>query len=156
MFRWHYIPSKYMYIGIQLMSTAVALSKGLMPSQIICANPSLPYGGLSIASKTKILERFKERRQFLHQQLIPRNMNFDDRKALALSFLETNPFPIIAKPDRGVVGIGVRKIDSEADLTDILSICHRIICFSNTVIILWNTASFFANFPVNPGAPWCR
>jgi len=102
-----------MYIGIQLMSTALALSKGLTPSQIICANPSLPYGGLSIASKTKILERFKKCRQFLDQQLIPKDMNIDNRKALALSFLKRNPFPIIAKPDRGVVGIGVRQIDSE-------------------------------------------
>jgi hypothetical protein len=83
MFRWHYINSKYMYIGIQLMSTALALSKGLTPSQIICANPSLPYGGLSIASKSKILERFKDRRQFLRQQLIPRHMNLEGRKVQA-------------------------------------------------------------------------
>jgi hypothetical protein len=43
-----------MYIGIQLMSTGLALSKGLTPAQIICANPSLPYGGLSIASKRAV------------------------------------------------------------------------------------------------------
>jgi hypothetical protein len=122
MFRWHYINSKYMYIGIQLMSTALAFSKGLTPSQIILANPSLPYGGLSIASKTKILERFQACRQFLQQQLIPQKMNLADRKALAFSFLETNPYPIIAKPDRGVVGIGVRRLDCEKDLNDILSI----------------------------------
>ena len=122
MFRWQYIPIKYMYVGIQLMSTALAFSKGLTPSQIIFANPSLPYGDLSIASKTKILERFQARQQFLHQQLIPKNMNLSDRKALAFSFLESNPFPIIAKPDRGVVGIGVRKLDSEKDLNDILNI----------------------------------
>jgi len=122
MFRWQYINSKYMYIGIQLMSTALAFSKGLTPSQIIFANPSLPYGGLSIASKTKILERFKSRGQFLHQLLIPKHMKLDDRKKLATSFLETNSFPIIAKPDRGVVGIGVRKIDAENDLYEILNI----------------------------------
>jgi len=111
-----------MYIGIQLMSTALALSKGLTPSQIICANPSLPYGGLSIASKTEILKRFKNCRQFLPQQLIPKNMNRDERKAMALEFLERNTFPVIAKPDRGVVGIGVRRIDSENDLDAILNI----------------------------------
>ena len=122
MFRWHYIPSKYMYIGIQLMSTALAFSKGLTPSQIILANPSLPYGGLSIASKTQILERFQACGQFLHQQLIPKKLNPADRKALALSFLETHSYPVIAKPDRGVVGIGVRKLDCEKDLNDILNI----------------------------------
>ena len=150
MFRWHYIPSKYMYIGIQLMSTALALSKGLTPSQIICANPSLPYGGLSIASKTKILERFKEHRQFLQQQLIPKNMNFDDRKTLALSFLETNSYPIIAKPDRGVVGIGVRKIDSEADLTDILSIMPSDYMLQQYCDYPLEYGIFFCKFPDNP------
>ena len=122
MFRWHYINSKYMYIGIQLMSTALALSKGLTPSEIICANPSLPFGGLSIASKTEILERFKNCGQFLDQQQIPRDMDIGNRKALARTFLKKNTFPIIAKPDRGVVGIGVRKIDSDLELDEILHI----------------------------------
>ena len=122
MFRWHYVNSRYMYLGIQLMSAALAFSKGLTPSQIICANPSLPHGGLSIASKTKILKRFQDRGQFLPQLLIPRRMNRHERKALALSFLEKTAYPIIAKPDRGVVGIGLRKIDSEKDLDDILAI----------------------------------
>ena len=122
MFRWHYIKSKYMYVGIQMMSTALALSKGLTPSQIIFANPSLPYGGLSIASKTKIIERFKGRRQYLDHQLIPRDMPVEERKKLAMTFLESNPFPVIAKPDRGVVGIGVRRLDSAEELDDILNI----------------------------------
>ena len=147
MFRWHYISSKYMYIGIQLMSTALALSKGLTPSQIICANPSLPYGGLSIASKTKILERFQARKQFLHQQLIPKNMNFDQRKALAVTFLETNSFPIIAKPDRGVVGIGVRKIDSEKDLNEILSIMPSDYMLQQYCDFPLEYGIFFCKFP---------
>lgn len=150
MFRWHYINSKYMYIGIQLMSTALALSKGLTPSQIICANPSLPYGGLSIASKTKILERFQARRQFLHQQLIPKNMNFDQRKALAVAFLETNSFPIIAKPDRGVVGIGVRRIDSENDLNDILSIMPSDYMLQQYCDFPLEYGIFFCKFPDEP------
>jgi hypothetical protein len=150
MFRWHYIPSKYMYIGIQLMSTALALSKGLTPAQIICSNPSLPFGGLSIASKTEILERFRACKQFLHQQLIPKNMNFDERKDLALSFLKTNSFPIIAKPDRGVVGIGVRKIDSEKDLNEILSIMPSDYMLQQYCDYPLEYGIFFCKFPGDP------
>jgi len=150
MFRWHYINSKYMYIGIQLMSTALALSKGLTPSQIICANPSLPYGGLSIASKTEILKRFKNRRQFLPQQLIPKNMNRDERKAVALAFLERNTFPVVAKPDRGVVGIGVRRIDSENDLDDILKIMPSDYMLQQYCDYPLEYGIFFCKFPGEP------
>lgn len=122
MYRWQYIKSTYLCIGIQLMSTVLAFSKGLSPSQIICANPSLPYGGLSIASKSKILARFANRQQYLPQQLIPRDMSLEGRRALARCFLQKNPFPIIAKPDRGVVGIGVRKITTSRQLEEILNI----------------------------------
>ncbi|UCD78271.1 MAG: hypothetical protein JSW26_23120 [Desulfobacterales bacterium] len=150
MFRWHYINSKYMYVGIQLMSTALAFSKGLTPSQIIFANPTLPYGGLSIASKTKILARFQNRRQFLCQQLIPQTMNLDDRKKLALSFLETNTYPIIAKPDRGVVGIGVRKIDCENDLDDILHIMPSDYMLQEYCDYPLEYGIFFCKFPDEP------
>ncbi len=139
-----------MYIGIQLMSTALALSKGLTPSQIVCANPSLPYGGLSIASKTKILKRFQACEHFLRQQLILKNMNFDQRKALSEVFLETNSFPIIAKPDRGVVGIGVRKIDSESDLNDILNIMPSDYMLQQYCDYPLEYGIFFCKFPGEP------
>jgi hypothetical protein len=139
-----------MYIGIQLMSTALAISKGLTPPQIICANPSLPYGGLSIASKTKILERFKTCRQFLDQLLIPKDMGIDQRMALAQSFLKKNTFPIIAKPDRGVVGIGVRKIDSEIELNDILNIMPSDYMLQRYCDYPLEYGIFFCKFPGEP------
>ena len=150
MFRWHYINSKYMYIGIQLMSTALALSKGMTPSQIIFANPSLPYGGLSIASKTKILERFKTRRQFLDQLLIPKEIDIGRRMILARSFIKRNAFPIIAKPDRGVVGIGVRKIDSEIELNDILNIMPSDYMLQQYCDFPLEYGIFFCKFPGEP------
>lgn len=149
MFHWQYIPSKYMYIGIQLMSAALAFSKGLTPSQIIFANPTLPFGGLSIASKTEILERFNPCSQFLNQQLIPLNLKFDKRKALAIEFLEANSYPIIAKPDRGVVGIGVRKIDSEADLDEILNIMPSDYLLQQYCDYPLEYGIFFCKFPTD-------
>jgi hypothetical protein len=122
MFRWQYIKSNYLYIGIHLMSTALAFSKGLSPFHIIFANPTFPLGGLSAASKSKVNEHFRSTEQYLAQVLIPKNMSLEDRKSAALAFIETVSLPVVAKPDRGVVGIGVRKIDSLGELTDILEI----------------------------------
>jgi hypothetical protein len=139
-----------MYVGIQLMSTALAFSRGLTPSQIIFSNPSLPYGGLSIASKTKILDRFKSCRQYLQQQLIPIHMSLDDRNALAQSFLENTNFPVIAKPDRGVVGIGVRKIESKADLDEILRIMPSDYMLQEYCDYPLEYGIFFCKFPGQP------
>ena len=122
MFRWHYIKSNYLYIGIHLMSAALAFSKGLSPFHIILANPKFPLGGLSAASKVKVLDHFKNTEQYLPQLLIAKDTSVEDRKSAARSFIEKVSLPIIAKPDRGVVGIGVRKIDSIQDLTEILDI----------------------------------
>lgn len=122
MFRWQYIKSNYLYTGIHLMSAALALSKGLSPFHIILANPTFPLGGLSAASKTKVIEHFKSTEQYLAQVLIPKNMSLDERKSAALAFIETVSLPVVAKPDRGVVGIGLRKIDSLRELTELLEI----------------------------------
>ena len=72
-------------------------------------------------------------------------MNLADRKALALSFLDTHSFPIIAKPDRGVVGIGVRRLDSENDLNDILSIMPSDYMLQQ-----------FCDFPLEYGIFYCK
>lgn len=122
MFRWHYIKSKYLYIGIHLMSTALAFSKGLSPFHIILANPSFPLGGLSAESKTKVLDHFRNTEQYLPQVLVAKVMCFEQRRSTALAFLEKVSLPVIAKPDRGVVGIGVRKINSIKELDEILEI----------------------------------
>jgi hypothetical protein len=49
-------------------------------------------------------------------------LSLEDRKSTALTFIEKVSLPVIAKPDRGVVGIGVRKIDSLKELTALLKI----------------------------------
>jgi hypothetical protein len=111
-----------MYIGIHLMSTALALSKGLSPFHIILTNPKFPLGGLSAASKVDVLEHFKNTEQFLPQLIIPKNLSSAERRSKAFSFIEQVSLPIIAKPDRGVVGIGVRKINSTEELEKIIKI----------------------------------
>ncbi len=122
MFRWHYIKSNYMYIGIHLMSAALALSKGLSPFHIVLSNPNFPLGGLSAASKTDVLDHFKRTDQFLPQVLIPKALPLEQRRLTAASFIEGVSLPVVAKPDRGVVGIGVCRIDSLEELKEILEI----------------------------------
>ncbi len=145
MFRWHYIKSNYMYIVIHLMSAALALSKGLTPFHIILTNPNFPLGGLSAASKTDVLDHFKDTDQYLPQLLIPKELPLEQRRRAAQQFIGKVSLPVIAKPDRGVVGIGVRRIDSTAELNDILEImpCDYML-------------QAFCDYPLEYGIFYCR
>ncbi len=145
MFRWHYIKSNYMYIGIHLMSAALALSKGLSPFHIVLSNPNFPLGGLSAASKTDVLDHFKRTDQFLPQVLIPKALPLEQRRLTAASFIEGVSLPVVAKPDRGVVGIGVCRIDSLEELNEILEImpCDYML-------------QEFCDYPLEYGIFYCR
>jgi hypothetical protein len=127
------------------MSAALALSKGLSPFHIILTNPRFPLGGLSAASKVKVLDHFKNSEQFLPQVLIAKDLPVEDRRSTAFSFVEKISFPIIAKPDRGVVGIGVRKLYSPDELDEILTImpCDYML-------------QEFCDFPLEYGIFYCR
>lgn len=145
MFRWHYIKSSYMYIGVHLMSTVLALSKGLTPFHIILTNPKFPLGGLSAASKTEVLDHFKRTDQYLPQVRISKKLPLKQRRRTAEAFIEEVSLPVVAKPDRGVVGIGVRRIDSLEGLGDILEImpCDYML-------------QDFCDYPLEYGIFYCR
>lgn len=145
MFRWHYIKSNYMYVGIHFMSAVLALSRGLTPFHIILTNPKFPLGGLSAASKTEVLDHFKLTDQYLPQVLIPKELPLEQRRRTAGAFIEEVSLPVIAKPDRGVVGIGVRRIDSQEELNDILEImpCDYML-------------QEFCDYPLEYGIFFCR
>jgi len=102
------------------MSALLALRYGLTPFHLIRVNPSLPFGGTSIASKFSILERFRGRKEFLDQALAPSHLSVSKRHEIAEQFIARCSLPIIAKPDRGVVGIGVRKISTLHELGNLL------------------------------------
>ena len=127
------------------MSAALALSRGLSPFHIILTNPKFPLGGLSAASKVEVLDHFKNSEQFLPQVLISKDLSAADRKSTAFSFVEQVSFPIIAKPDRGVVGIGLRRLNSPEELEEILAImpCDYML-------------QEFCDFPLEYGIFYCR
>ena len=147
MYRWHYIKSRYLYIGIHLMSTALAFSKGLSPFHIVLTNPNFPLGGLSAASKTEVLDHFKTTDQYLPHVLISQKLYFEERKAIALPFIERVSLPIIAKPDRGVVGIGVMRVDSVKKLDEILRIMPCDYMLQEYCDFPLEYAIFFCKFP---------
>ncbi|MFQ5486300.1 MAG: hypothetical protein ACE5DO_13335 [Desulfobacterales bacterium] len=147
MYRWHYIKSRYLYIGIHMMSTALAFSKGLSPFHIVLANPSFPLGGLSAASKVEVMDHFKTTDQYLPQVLIPQKLSLEERKIIALSFIEKTRLPVIAKPDRGVVGIGVIRIDSIENLDEILNIMPCDYMLQAYCDFPLEYAIFFCKFP---------
>ena len=134
-----------MYIGIHLMSAALALSKGLTPFHIILTNPKFPLGGLSAASKTEVLDHFKYTDQYLPQVLIPKDFPFEQKRQTASAFIKEVSLPVVAKPDRGVVGIGVRRVDSLEELNDILEImpCDYML-------------QEFCDYPLEYGIFYCR
>ena len=134
-----------MYIGIHLMSTALALSKGLTPFHIILTNPNFPLGGLSAASKTEVLDHFKRTDQYLPQVLISKDLPLEQRRQTAEAFIQKIPLPVVAKPDRGVVGIGVRRIDTLEELDEIVEImpCDYML-------------QEFCDYPLEYGIFYCR
>lgn len=86
------------------------------------ANPRFPYGGIVGESKTKILDQFQGKARALLARYISLQRN--DRpaaeqaqgvlKALHAAGLQ---LPAVIKPDEGCRGVGVRLIESEAELT---------------------------------------
>jgi carbamoylphosphate synthase large subunit len=87
--------------------------------RIVCkkANGITPYQ--KSFSKTRVLDHFKHTDQYLPRVLIPRAVSLEQRRQAAQAFIEDVSLPLVAKPDLGVVGIGVRRIDSREELNDI-------------------------------------
>lgn len=121
MFHWQYLDSRIVYTVVVSMCAGIAASKGLRLRDLVYANPGLPYGGMQIGSKFEVLEKFKSRQEFLDQALIYTHDSLSHRRKAAETFLERIDYPIIAKPDYGCIGIGVRKIDSWQELESVIS-----------------------------------
>ena len=119
---WHYWRTPLLY-GLVLgpLHIAAALKHGLSPVHMIRVNPVLP-NGISLGTKDKTLPLFKGKNQYLaftavRQTWMPEKKRRHVRQFMAKKGLS---YPIIAKPCRGHVGIGVRKIESETELATFL------------------------------------
>jgi len=119
---WQYWRAPFLY-GLVLgpLHIAAALKHGLSPFHMIRVNPVLP-NGISLGTKDKTLPLFKRKKHYLAFTAVRRTWTFKKNRSHVRRFMakEGLSFPIIVKPCRGHVGIGVRKIDSETELTAFL------------------------------------
>lgn len=89
---------------------------------LIYVNRSMKFGGMEIDSKSEILNLFSKSAFHLPHTLLPIDKKVSDNLMRCRDFMEKHDlkFPVIAKPDRGCVGYGVRKIHSFDELQTIL------------------------------------
>lgn len=120
---WHYWRAPVLY-GLVLgpLHVAAAAKNGLTPFHMIRANPALPHG-ISLARKDQTLPLFRDAEQHLAFTRIRKKWAVNRRIRHACDFMAGGRllFPVIAKPCRGHVGIGVRKIDDALELEAFLS-----------------------------------
>lgn len=120
--RWQYIPAWLLYSLITIATLPLMLRFRLTPAHLILANPSLPWGGMQIASKAEIMKRFQGAAQYLKQVYLPNHVDVDSNLHTAKEFHRVNDlgFPLVAKPDQACVGFGVRMIHKWDDLRKVL------------------------------------
>ena len=117
--KWQNLSSKIIYPCIVApMHILFSIRYLITPFHIMFTNPGMEFSGQAIASKTRLLMPFKNKKEFLAQQFIPADLDMDDKLSQVQEFLKINSlkFPIIAKPDKGYVGMGVKKIDSMQEI----------------------------------------
>lgn len=105
-----YIPVSLYYVGLAIRHRSV-----MLPS---CANPSIYSGGISKESKSQILGLIPDQ----WSKHVPRYVTFtvlpDANAELAQEVMRQAglSFPIVAKPDAGQRGDGVRRVDHAGEL----------------------------------------
>ena len=104
----------YLYLLVQCLARRVSL-RGLAR-----ANYALDHGEIGIGSKYQTQFRFPQQR-FLPTILLEEGHDGAELRAQALQFAGAQGYPLIMKPNIGMVGKGIVKIHSEAELVQRLS-----------------------------------
>lgn len=111
-FHWEYWPFQIVYVPIYFLWAYYAI-KAKTIFFFNTSNPTLRNGGFFMDSKIEIYNLIPK--QFYPKtQLIKENLTFEEVKKIL--FQSEINFPFIAKPDIGLRGSAVKKIDSLADL----------------------------------------
>ena len=109
---WEYWPMHLINLPVYLYWVILALRSG-KPMFFEAVNPGIAYGGLFDDSKKEILD-------LLPPSRVPTTIRLDAlvslKEALQAMRAANLSFPLIAKPDKGERGVGVKKIHHEAEL----------------------------------------
>jgi membrane protein DedA with SNARE-associated domain len=120
------IPPSLFYLPLVLNWLALGLRHRSLTLPSAC-NPTIPTGGMWGESKSACLDAIApEQRQWVADFVTMRRsgdsrVDFDLERALSLLAHAEIAFPIIAKPDIGWHGYGVRRLDNAAALRDYVS-----------------------------------
>jgi hypothetical protein len=144
---WHYWSAPVLY-GLVLgpLHIAAALKHGLSPLHMIRVNPVLPTG-ISLGTKDATLPLFEGKKQHLEFTAVRHNWSFEKKTAHVEQFMAERKihFPVIAKPCRGHVGIGVRKFTAPGELG----------AFLDTIPVDYIVQEF-CDYPFEYGVFFCR
>lgn len=120
---WQYWNSAIIYAGVGILTLPLMLKYRLTPYHLIFTNPVLPYGGMEIGSKFEVLERLRGHPAFLQHLILKPSIGVTENIRRFETFMGSFglEYPVIAKPDLGCVGFGVRKVRSAVELAQILA-----------------------------------
>lgn len=103
----------YIYLAIQCLINRLAVT------DLAKANSALDHGEIGIGSKFHTQNQF-DQQLFLPTELLPISMSNDNKRLAIIAFASSHGYPVILKPDIGMVGKGIIKIASEADIDSYL------------------------------------
>ena len=110
---------KYFYIPIGLYCSWLALRYGglMLPT---CSNPALPHSGFVGESKKQVLDSLSgpSRQYIAPYKAIQHNGSIEQTYTAVIEAMQQldTQFPVVMKPDLGMRGAGVQKINSPSDV----------------------------------------
>lgn len=124
----------------------------LLPTSISCVNPCFDYGGLSFDSKYKMLEKFQDYKEYFAKTIyISKNTPIDEINLIKILDSMNLTFPLIAKPDKGHRGQGVKKVYNIYELITYLENSPNEVVVQEYIDYPFEYGVFWFKVSENPG-----
>ena len=137
---WEYWPFSVIYFPVSFYYIWLAI-KCRSFFFFTAANPRIDFGGMLGEKKSEIFDLIPNK--FIPEtKLIPHG-NLEEAKR----FVKRLGFPVIAKPDIGERGIGVKKMDSEEELIKYVSSCPVNFLMQQQITYPIELGVFFIKYP---------
>ncbi|MFT7560969.1 MAG: hypothetical protein ACI93R_002894 [Flavobacteriales bacterium] len=115
---WHSLPPVLFYAPIVPHVIWLCMKYNTSPALIMSANPVFEFGGLPFSSKFSMHTNFAK---VLPMAKLNVADSLEKRLTISKEFSEKYTYPLIAKPDTGHRGVGVKKVNTETELKDVLN-----------------------------------
>ncbi len=104
----------YLYLGVQCLRQRVSVPF------LAKANYALDHGEIGIGSKFHTQQQF-DQSLFLPTELMRSSFSQVDKQSFIINFADRHGYPVILKPDIGMVGKGIIKLEKDGDIASCLS-----------------------------------